>query len=329
MEISRSLNWDFTGRTREYNGRTLRQIVAKRDFEHTHSTVREGTIGGWVQHASNLQGDAWITEMAKVYEEARVTHGAFVTGHAEVYGAAVVRDKAVICYDAKVHGNAQIMDKACISDESEVFGHSQVLNTAMLYGRVKVFGNAIVSGDAYLRGSSKVYGGASVQGSVTVADRAQIYGAASVSDGAYITGAAEVFGRAEIRGHVSLRDNAKVHGTAYVFGRAWIGFNADITEPQDFLSLYPIGSEGVTATFYRTEGGGNALNVGCWHGHLETLADEVEERAAEIWGDSDAETRRWEAEYKAFEKLCQVRQTGWTDRPALLDENKRVDHGVA
>ena len=82
--------YDFTGETIQYEGITLRRIVALRSF----GDVKKGDIGGWIQKESNLshRGRCWVYDNARVY------------GYGDVSGWAQVRDNAQVLGDGMVMG---------------------------------------------------------------------------------------------------------------------------------------------------------------------------------------------------------------------------------
>ena len=103
--------------------------------------------------------------------------------------------------------------------------------------------------------------------------------------------------------------DARVFGAAEVSGDARVSGDAEVCVSQDVLTVGPIGSESVTATLYRTAAG-HGLHVGCWDGHVDDLAAEVERRSTD-WNADPATAARWRAEYAALEVLCRARIAGW------------------
>lgn len=103
--------------------------------------------------------------------------------------------------------------------------------------------------------------------------------------------------------------DARVFGAAEVSGDARVSGDAEVCVSQDVLTVGPIGSESVTATLFRTAAG-HTLHVGCWDGHVDDLAAEVERRSA-AWNTDPATAARWRAEYAALEVLCRARIAGW------------------
>ena len=118
--------YDFTGETRMFDGRTLRRIVALRDF----AGVKTGDKGGWIEQESNLSqlGNAWVYCNARVFDNAEVSGDACVSG------------------DARVSGNARVYDNA------QVYGNAQVSGNAWVYGNAQVYGYARVGSDARVSG---------------------------------------------------------------------------------------------------------------------------------------------------------------------------------
>lgn len=60
-------NYKFTGLTKEYYGRTLRQIECEKYG-----------VGGWIESESNLsqEGDCWVADYAMVYDNSKVSGNA-------------------------------------------------------------------------------------------------------------------------------------------------------------------------------------------------------------------------------------------------------------
>ena len=142
-----------------------------------------------------------------------------------------------------------------------------------------------LSGDAWVSGDARVYGDALVSGN------ALVHGDAWVSGDALVSG------------------DARVYGNALVYGNARVSGDAQVCVSQDVLTVGPIGSESVTATLFRTAAG-HTLHVGCWGGHVDDLAAEVERRSADWTADPEVARRR-RAEYTALETLCSARIAEW------------------
>ena len=68
--------YEFTGETKNVEGRTLKRIRAKANF----AEVKEGELGGWIEKGKNLSvyGNAWVSGDASVYCSARVSGDAMV-----------------------------------------------------------------------------------------------------------------------------------------------------------------------------------------------------------------------------------------------------------
>ena len=122
--------YEFTGETRQHDGGTLRQI----------RRISDGEIGGWIKSEANLshEGDCWVSDSARVCDNARVYGNAQVSGEAWVY------------VNAHVYGNAQV------SGKSQVYGSAHVSGNAQVSGKSQVYGSAHVSGKSQVYGSAHV-----------------------------------------------------------------------------------------------------------------------------------------------------------------------------
>ena len=98
---------------------TLHRIEALRDF----GDIKAGDLGGYVESEANLShdGDCWVGDKARIYDNAKIFGNALVYDNAEVYG------------NAKVYG------------ETEVFGNAWVYGSAVVYGMDKVCGDTELS----------------------------------------------------------------------------------------------------------------------------------------------------------------------------------------
>ena len=66
--------YEFTGETKLFVGRTLRQIRALTQIKCGAYAVTPGTVGGWIENEENLShdGNAWVYGDAQVYGNAQV-----------------------------------------------------------------------------------------------------------------------------------------------------------------------------------------------------------------------------------------------------------------
>ena len=132
--------YKLTDETINLNGATLYRIEALKDF----GEIKKGDKGGFIESENNLahEGNAWVSDNARVYgdacvfDNAQVYGNAFVSGYAQVYGYAWVSD------NARVYGDANVCD------DSSVFGNALVYDNARVYGDALVRGYACVCGDA-------------------------------------------------------------------------------------------------------------------------------------------------------------------------------------
>ena len=84
--------YKLTDETKDFLGITLHRIVCVTAF----ANVSAGDLGGWVESEKNLSqdGDAWVSDKARVSGNARVYGDARVSGDACVYGDALVEKTA-------------------------------------------------------------------------------------------------------------------------------------------------------------------------------------------------------------------------------------------
>ena len=150
--------YKLTDETINLNGATLYRIEALKDF----GEIKKGDKGGFIESENNLahEGNAWVSDNARVYgdacvfDNAQVYGNAFVSGYAQVYGNAFVygnawaSDNARLCGYAWVSDNARVYGDANVCDDSSVFGNALVYDNARVYGDALVRGYACVCGDA-------------------------------------------------------------------------------------------------------------------------------------------------------------------------------------
>lgn len=101
--------YELTTNTRTVAGRTLYQIRALTSFGNVHA----GDLGGYIEREENLShdGDAWVSD------NARVSGTAWVCGNARVCGTAWVSGDARVSDDALVYGNAWVSGNARVSGD--------------------------------------------------------------------------------------------------------------------------------------------------------------------------------------------------------------------
>ena len=106
-------------------GRTLFRIKALVAFEN----VKEGELGGFVEKEENLDqsGNAWVSDDAWVFGDARVFGNAWVSNDAWVFGDARVFGNAWVSGDARVFGNARVFGDARVFGNAQIFKMSHYL----------------------------------------------------------------------------------------------------------------------------------------------------------------------------------------------------------
>lgn len=138
-----------------YRIRALKNVVESDDGTYA---VKKGTLGGYVQKEENLshEGDCWVFDNAKVFDDVRVQDNAFITDESMVFGNAVVKDKAITCNQSKIYGFAIVKDSSITMDRSEVYGHAVINGQARITDHASVKDNGIVSGRVMMYGHATV-----------------------------------------------------------------------------------------------------------------------------------------------------------------------------
>ena len=125
----------LTELTTIYNGKTLHRIQALKDF----GDVKEGDIGGYVQHEMNLSqhGDCWIYDNAMAFEQSSVLENAKLVNNAKILNFSCVSGNAVIGQDAILNGNVYIKDAKVsdilITEYVEIVGDCEIKSNRDFY----------------------------------------------------------------------------------------------------------------------------------------------------------------------------------------------------
>ena len=170
-----------------HKGRKLYRIRALKGLNldtYTYRlTVKKGDIGGYVEGYHNLsqEGNCWISEDSKVYEDARVSDNALVGVQAEIYGNARAEDRAIVEDDAKVYGNAVIGYNARVDGCAKVYGNARVVFFAAVKENSKIYGNAKVT-DSAIIWNSEICGNAKVKDCAKIFDNFLIHGNAIIGE---------------------------------------------------------------------------------------------------------------------------------------------------
>lgn len=158
---------------------------------------------------------------------------------------------------------------------------------------------AEISGFSQLRDKATVFGG-------------RITGQSTLSGGVVLEGSATSIHNSNLSGNVTVKSDVEIFNTE-IHGDERIPSGARIHKTSDYMSIIHIGSEDVDIMLVRTEFGYH-LNVGCWHGPLEELMDEVQLRREQDWNNvSETIKDLWEAQYKAFIPLAESYIAIWKE----------------
>src|SRR5574344_336217 len=232
--------YELTEETIHVPSCTLHRIKALKDF----SDVHKGDLGGFIEKEDNLSqdGNCWIFNDAKVFDNAIVYDDALIGDGANVY------DNAIIC------GEAQVFDYA------KIYGNAKVYENAQLYRSAKVYGNARVFGNAEVYNYGEIFDDARIYGKAVVCDNAQVYGKAVVCGNAYVC------------------EDAKICGDVIVCGDAEIFGNAVIQSFDDYEVFQNKWSSGRCFTWTKSN---NMWKVGCFYGTGKELIKKAYENSKE------------------------------------------------
>ncbi|MBK3780130.1 hypothetical protein G3A43_07655 [Paraburkholderia aspalathi] len=240
----------------ELDEATLYRIQALRKLR---TGVKIGELGGYIQSEANLaqDGEAWVTDDAKVYEQA------IVSGNAVVSGKAVVR------------GNAKVLGEARVGQTANVFGSSTVQDFAEINGNAHAYGASLIRGSATVTGNAHVYDSARVWGNSHIEGHAHLREYALACGSALIGGCVNMYGCAVVH-------HGNISGYAHVRGHAVVASNrasiADSTEIQTYDGVGP--SHGVL-TAYRTKARAVELATSDFVGSLDEFRDMVRSKHGE------------------------------------------------
>ena len=153
-------------------GKTLYRIRALRDF----ADVKKGDLGGWIESEENLshEGDCWVYDNGKVYDNAKIMNYATVSGNAVVY------ENAYVCDFSKIYGNAEVYGRVSISNHAMVFENARVGGTGSATSHCEIYGDALVCGYSKIRGTAKIYGCAKIYDTSKILANAEVFGHVSI-----------------------------------------------------------------------------------------------------------------------------------------------------
>lgn len=103
-----------------------------------------------------VSGEAFVGEHAKVCGKSRIGYGSRIYGNAYVSGLSYVFDQAEIYDNAHVSGYAYVGGYADIYGNANVSGHASILERAVVHGNAIVFGFADICGMADVFGDAVV-----------------------------------------------------------------------------------------------------------------------------------------------------------------------------
>lgn len=217
---------DFT----HVNNKKLYRIKSLRDF----GKVKTGDLGGFIEKEENLshEGNCWVYNEAKVFDDAIVEHDAQVKNMACAYEQATIRDKALVMDASQVRGNGNV------------------------YGAAILSGLAVVQDFAWIDGRAQVFERATISGVACIMDKAMVHEQAVVTGQTRVSGSAEISGEATVRGIVHISGDAEISGDAV------------IEYYEDYIVFKNNWSSGRSFTWTKSN---DMWQVGCFYGTGEEL----------------------------------------------------------
>lgn len=142
----------------DFFGRVLYRIRSLRTF----GNVRCGDLGGYVEGEHNLShdGNCWIFDDGKVYDDARISDDATIHNFAQV------------CDNARVYNTASVTDFALVANGSSILNSSIIGGNAVICGDAVINLNSHVGQYAIVSNNSVVTGFSVVQGCAVLKDNA-------------------------------------------------------------------------------------------------------------------------------------------------------------
>lgn len=133
-----------------YKGRKLYQIRALREIQNERMivSIKKGELGGYVESEKNLsqEGNSWVCQSARIYDNALVKDGALVGNKVVVRGNAIIEDIAYV--RAMQHGKTIIEDNARIGGNSTV--GSEDLFVSYNTTQTAVCGDSVILGNSII-----------------------------------------------------------------------------------------------------------------------------------------------------------------------------------
>ena len=209
----------------------------------------------------------------------------------EVEGKKLYRIKALV--DIPKH-DVKIGDFGGFVESEKNLSHR---GNAWVTGDAIVGGNAIVTDNARVSKNVRVTGNARVSKNALVTDNVRVTGNARVGGNAIVTDDAVAGGNAIVTGDAMVGGNALVTDNAWVSKNVRVTGNARVKTPEDYIVIYPIGSECGVFTAYRTENG-IECNRGCFSGTIEEFEKAVKKTHGE---------NKYSKEYKKVIELVKLR----------------------
>ena len=137
--------------------------------------------------------------------------------------------------DCWIYNDAIAKDRAKVLDNAIIKDYAYVSNKAIIAGNSKVYDHSIVIGDATVNGTSEVYGYATVGSGTNLNHAIKIYAFDSVNG---IVDASNNYNYTSVLDRDAILTECTVCGSAIIDGGAYLGKNAFITTPRDYVRIF-------------------------------------------------------------------------------------------
>lgn len=139
-----------------YPGHVLYRIRALRDIP-LHG-VKAGDLGGWIESERNLSqdGDCWVADKAKVFENGMVCNDALVKGNSVVRQSGKVLDVSQVSDYGKVFGHGIVKDNGSVLGYGGICDSAVVCDNGIVCDNGWVYNNGRVCCDGVVGGRSEV-----------------------------------------------------------------------------------------------------------------------------------------------------------------------------
>lgn len=159
--------YEFTGETKEFEGRVLHRI----------RRIEDGLTGGWIEKERNLshKGNCFVYDEAMVFDNGKVYGNSMVYANGKVFDNGEVFDNGKISDNGMVYGNGMVFDNGKVFDNGVVYDKGLIYGNGVVCDNGKVFGNGEVCDNGRVCKNGLVYGDGLVFGKGEVCGKGEVF----------------------------------------------------------------------------------------------------------------------------------------------------------